>query len=57
MKLIQKVDILPTSNTNITLSKVYMQPPNNNYLLLTSYRFDHTTTITWTFQCTAFIEL
>jgi len=46
MKLIQKVDILPTSNTNITLSKVYMQPPNNNYLLLTSYRFDHTTTIT-----------
>ena len=39
-----------TRNATTGLSRLYMQPPNNNFhVLLTFYRFYHTTTIMWTF--------
>ena len=39
-----------TRNTDVRLSRLYMQPPNNNFhVLLTFYRCYHTTAITWTF--------
>jgi len=39
-----------TRNTTTGLSRLFMQPPNNNFhVLFTFYRVYHTTMIRWTF--------
>ena len=41
----RRVNNQHTRNTNIRLSRLYMQPPNNNFLIaLTVYRLYHTKT-------------